>query len=73
MGTSDTVAELAISLAEEGKDTAEAVVDLREASQGRRVSVVMAKQKLTGADNDRDTTGAVALLDETLKTEDWTY
>jgi hypothetical protein len=69
MGTSDTVAELAISLVDEGKDATSAVVDLREASLGRRVSLVMAKQKLAG--DDRDTTAAVALLDEALNTGDW--
>jgi hypothetical protein len=69
VSTSDTVAELAISLVDEGKDPTSAVVDLREASQGRRVSLVMAKQKLSG--DDRDTTAAVALLDEALNTGDW--
>lgn len=48
------------------------MVDLREASQGRRVSLVMAKQKLADFDGDRDMTAAIALLEAALNRDDWT-
>ena len=46
--------------------------DLREASQGWRVSLVMAKQKLADFDGDRDMTAAIALLEAALNRDDWT-
>ena len=72
MGTSDDVSALAVSLAQEGRDTASAVADLRESSLGKRVAVVMAKQKLEGGESTDDTNAAIALLDATLKTSTWT-
>ena len=73
MGTSDSVAELAISLARDGGDPASAVTALRESSHGKRVAVVLAKQKLeTDSDDDAMHEGAIALLAQTLTNSEWT-
>jgi hypothetical protein len=74
MGTSEVVAERAISLVREGVDADAAVEDLRATSLGKRVAVVMAKQRLEhdGSEFPEAREEAIDLLDLTLKRGDWT-
>jgi hypothetical protein len=71
MGTSEWVADFALALARERRSGDAAVLDLREASLGNRVAVVMAKQRLEKEPSDPAAKAAVELLDLTLRTADW--
>jgi hypothetical protein len=65
MTTSDIVMERALALATDGTQTEEAVRDLLATAEGRRVSVVLARQHLVERD-DADAARAVELLDQVL-------
>jgi hypothetical protein len=70
MTTAETVRERALSLAEAGAPTEQAVTELLESSGDRRVAVVLAEQELRG---ELDAAGsdvlsrAVELLDQVLE------
>jgi hypothetical protein len=70
MTTAEIVRERALSLAEEGAPTDQAVTELLESSGDRRVAVVVAEQELLAAlDADRSDvlSRAVELLDQVLE------
>ncbi len=46
MRTTDVVVERALALADEGHDEESSVLDLLEASMGKRVALVMARQRI---------------------------
>jgi hypothetical protein len=65
MSTSDIVMERALALAGEDLDQEAAVAQLLESADGRRVSVVLARQHLLDEQNEA-AARAVELLDEVL-------
>jgi hypothetical protein len=74
MRTTDTVRELALSLAAVRRDDTEAVGELVETAMGRRVAVVMARQELehvADAVNPEIATRTASLLDRALEAGAW--
>lgn len=74
MRTTDTVRELALSLAAAGRDDAEAVGELVESAMGRRVAIVMARHELeqvADAVEPEIATQAASLLDRALEAGAW--
>jgi hypothetical protein len=69
MSTSDTVFERALALAVENGDEERAVSELRQTALGRRVALVMAKQRIESQSDDlaADVAArAVSLLDAAI-------
>lgn len=67
MTTTDTVVDRALLLASSDMDTEEAISDLEDCCGGRRVAVVMARQRLLEQDEQPGGTNrAVELLDGLL-------
>jgi hypothetical protein len=75
MTTADEVVGRAVALAEENSDMERAVRELLECCGGRRVSVVIARQRLKGdvkeSPDDQVKTRAVQLLDLVLERGSW--
>lgn len=67
MTTTDTVLDRALLLASSDMDTEEAITDLQDCCGGRRVAVVMARQRLVEqGESDEGANRAVELLDGLL-------
>lgn len=76
MGVSDALAARAIELVEEEADHDDALRVLYECSLGKRVAVVIAKQKLSedprAASGEGGLDAAILLLDDTIQRSRWT-
>jgi hypothetical protein len=75
MTTADQVMERAIALAEDDTEVDRAVEELLDCCAGRRVSVIVARQRLeedlTDVANDRRKADAIQFLDRVLERGSW--
>jgi hypothetical protein len=71
VASSDEVRQMALALAEQGRETDAAVRELLASCEDHRVSVVVARQSLSGDRQDASVARAIELLDAVLERGSW--
>ena len=71
MASSDEVRQMALALAEQGRETDAAVQELLASCEDHRVAVVVARQSLSEDRQDASVARAIELLDAVLERGSW--